>query len=306
MLHRASFVPVQRRLAHSAVSNSEALTQQSKKSLLNPPITTLPPTLTSPNRSDFESTPKYLFQLGKAYLGFYKNGLKAIWTNRKLLNEKLQQTPANERPSMLRPSVVPPSFSRADWVLYWRVRHDVVRLPMFGLIMVVCGEFTAFVVLLVDGVVPYTCRIPKQVAALRTKAEQRRKLAFNELENTYTHGVLSPGLTQRTARSHVLKTLHLAGAMWDKVGFMPPGMWQLKGRYRMAFLEGDDKNLVNDGGPMGLDPEELKIACMERGVDILGKSESELRSRLGDWLRLTAAEDISERRRRMTVLLLTR
>ncbi|CRK23539.1 hypothetical protein BN1723_018075, partial [Verticillium longisporum] len=40
-----------------------------------------------------------------------------------------------------------------------------------------------------------------------------------------------------------------------------------------------------------------RIACAERGVDVLGK---------GDWLRLTADEDPADRRRRMTVLLTTR
>jgi AraC-like DNA-binding protein len=83
-------------------------------------------------------------------------------------------------------------------------------------------------------------------------------------------------------------------------------MWQIKGRLRMAYLEGDDKNLVEDGGFIGLAPEELRIACAERGIDVLGKSSTELRDWLGDWLRLTAAEDIHERRRRMAVLLMTR
>ncbi|KAJ2956782.1 hypothetical protein NQ176_g11299 [Zarea fungicola] len=94
--------------------------------------------------------------------------------------------------------------------------------------------------------------------------------------------------------------------MWDRLGFMPPGMWRVKGNLRMAFLEGDDKNLVEDGGPSGLETDELRIACMERGIDVLGKSESDMRMWLGDWLRLTAAEDLTERRRRMTTLLMTR
>lgn len=259
-----------------------------------------------PQRSASDSTFQYLFQLGKGYLKFYKDGLKAVMANRRLLKEKLERTPAEDQPSVFKPHFVPKTFSRADWVLLWRVRHDMLRLPLFGLMLIVIGEFTALAVIYVDGVVPYTCRIPKQLYSGLQKAEQRRGRAFDELEAQYPHGVLSPRITAAVARKHVLKSLHLSGMMWDRLGFTPPGMWQIKGRLRMAFLEGDDTNIIEDGGPMGLETEELRIACAERGIDVLGKSETELRSWLGDWLRLTAAEDISEQRRRMATLLLTR
>lgn len=274
--------------------------------LVNPPTVSRPPPLTLPRRSTTPSTAKYYFELGRGYLRFYKDGLKNVWECRRLLKEKLSRIPADDRPSIFKPHYVPKTFSRGDWVLLWRVRHDLLRLPLFGVVLFVAGELTALVVVFVDGVVPYTCRVPKQIFMAYEKAEHRRKLAFEELEATYPHGVLSPRINQNVARSHVLRSLHISGAIWDWIGIMPPGMWQAKGRYRMAFLEGDDQNLIEDGGPLGLEYDELRIACAERGIDILGKSETELRGWLGDWLRLTAAEDIEERRRRMAVLLLTR
>lgn len=274
--------------------------------LVNPPAVSRPPPLTLPRRRDYESAPKYYFELGKGYLRFYKDGLKNVLASRRLLREKLKRTPADDRPSIFRPHYVPRTFSRADWVLLWRVRHDMIRLPLFGLMLIVIGEFTVLVVAYVDHLVPYTCRIPTQIFAALEKGEQRRKAAFDEFESKYPHGVLSPRVTQDVARSHVLKSLHISGGIWDKLGFTPPGMWQAKGIYRMAYLEGDDKNIVEDGGPTGLEYDELRLACADRGIDTLGKSETELRSWFGDWLRLTAAEDIVERRRRMAVLLLTR
>ncbi|KFA66395.1 hypothetical protein S40285_01332 [Stachybotrys chlorohalonatus IBT 40285] len=294
--------PAQRRLVHDAPSGDKTPTN----TVLNPPASTRPPPLVLPLRSAYEYAPQYYFQLGKSYLRFYKDGLKSVWANHKLLKEKLQRTPPDDRPSVFRPHKVPRSFSRADWVLFWRVRHDLLRLPLFGLMLIVIGEFTALVVLYVDGVVPYTCRIPRQIFKALERAEQRRKTAFEELEARYPHGVLSPQITQAVGRKHVLRSLDLPGTMWDRIGFYPPGMWHIKGNLRMAFLEGDDKNILEDGGPLGMEYEEVRTACAERGVDILGKSETELRSLLGDWLRLTAAEDITERRRRMAVLLLTR
>ena len=297
------------RLAHDrapAVQRPRTTKPRALNPLLNPPASTRPPALDVPVRPNEGFTFQYLFQLGKGYLRFYKDGLKATWNNRKLLNEKLSRTPADDRPSIWKPFHVPKTFSRADWVMFWRVQHDIIRLPVFGLMLIVIGEFTAFVVLYVDGVVPYTCRIPKQIFSGLERGEQRRKDAFEALEAKYPHGVLSPRVTQGIARDHVLRSLHIAGNMWDRLGFFPPGLWHFKGRYRMAYLEGDDKNLVEDGGPTGLEYEELRIACAERGIDVLGKSETELRRWLGDWLRLTAAEDLAERRRRMAVLLLTR
>lgn len=276
------------------------------RALVNPPASTRPPPLTVPERSASASAAHYYFELGKGYLRFYKDGLKAVWANRRLLRDRLAQTPADDRPSLLRAGHVPRSFSRGDWVLLWRVRHDVLRLPLFGLMLVAIGEFTALVVVYVDGVVPYTCRIPRQVAAGRARAEQRRRAAFDELEARFPHGALSARVTARVARAHVLRSLDLAGGVWDRLGFTPPGMWQVKGRLRMAFLDGDDGKLVDDGGPTQLEREELRIACAERGIDVVGRGDAELRGALGDWLRLTAAEDATERRRRRATLLLTR
>ncbi|KAM3505247.1 hypothetical protein MY11210_008050 [Beauveria gryllotalpidicola] len=288
-------------------ATSRIRSEKSLSTLLNPPASTRPPVLEAVQREAHGSTPAYLFYLGKSYLKFYKNGLKAVFANRRLLREKLAQTPVDDRPSLWRPHAVPRSFSRADWVLLWRVRHDLLRLPCFGLLFIVCGEFSPLVVMLVDGIVPYTCRIPRQLRAGAEQAEARRRLAFRQLEAAHPHGVLGPNVTRGVARRHVLRSLHLSGAMWDRLGGVaPPGMWQVKGALRMAFLEGDDAKLVADGAPMGLEVDELRIACMERGIDVLGKSESEMRTWLGDWLRLTAAEDVTERRRRMTTLLMTR
>lgn len=277
-----------------------------RSEMLNPPATTRPPQLTIPNREAFDSHWKYLFELGKGYLKFYKDGIRSVWTNRRLLREKLERTPKDDRPSIFRPSYVPRTFSRADWVLLWRTRHDMIRLPFFGLMLIVIGEMTVIVVALVEGVVPYPCRIPSQNFHSQRRAEVRRKLAFDQLEERYRGGVFDADMTPRAARSHVLRSLYLSGDIWEYLRIVPPGMWQVKGKLRMAFLEGDDKNLVEDGGPTGLEGEELRIACTDRGIDILGKSETELKGWLGDWLRLTAAEDSAERRRRMTVLLLTR
>ena len=307
--HIQSSIAFQSRCAHvgpDSKSRQVSKPNSTKSTLLNPPRTTLPPPLETPNREAFDSQFKYLFELGKGYVKFYKEGVKSVWGNRKLVKEKVERTPKDDRPSIFRPSYVPRTFSRADWVLLWRSRHDMLRLPFFGLMLVVIGEFTVLVVALVDGLVPYPCRIPSQIFHGQERAEARRKLAFEQLESQYPGGACDARLSKHAARNHVLRTLYLSGDSWEYLRVVPPGLWQIKGKLRMAFLEGDDKNLIQDGGPTGLNKEELRMACVDRGIDVLGQSETDMRASLGDWLRLTAAEDGLERRRRMTTLLLTR
>ncbi|KAM0461150.1 hypothetical protein ACHAPV_004464 [Trichoderma viride] len=297
----------QTRAAVPAIKKSFRPTSKPQKPIntaINPPASTRPPPLEAVEPQS--SKIKYYFKLGKAYVIFFKDGVKAIMANRRLINEKVKALPNEERPSMFKPHHIPSTFSRADWVLLWRTRHDLMRLPLFALFFLIAEDLTPLLVVFLPGILPYTCRFPRLLSITREKAEQRRKAAFNELESQHPHGALSPGLTKGLAHRHLLKSLDLSGRMWDRLGFTPPGMWAIKGRLRMIFLEIDDQRLLQDGGPLGLEIEELRIACSDRGINILGKSETELKTKLGDWLRLTAAEDLGERKRRMAALLLTR
>lgn len=297
----------QTKAAAPAINKSFRPTVRPQKPInaaINPPASTRPPPLQAVEPQS--SKIKYWFKLGKAYVIFFKDGVKAIMANRRLVNEKVKALSSGERPSLFKPHHIPSTFSRADWVLLWRTRHDLMRLPLFALFFLIAEDLTPLLVVFLPGILPYTCRFPRLLSITREKAEQRRKTAFNDLESQHPHGALSPGITKAAARRHLLKSLDLSGRMWDRLGFTPPGMWAIKGRLRMTFLEIDDQRLLQDGGPLGLETEELRIACSDRGINILGKSETELKTKLGDWLRLTAAEDLEERRRRMATLLLTR
>jgi hypothetical protein len=275
---------------------------------VNPPASTRPPPLEVPDREPNVSTFSHLFKIGKAYVQFYKTGLKNVLTNRTLSAERLAALPQNERPSLFRPRQVPSTFTRADWLLFWRARHDIIRLPAFGLVLLVCGEFTPLVVIVFDGLVPYTCRIPRQIGKALERAEERRSAAFQDLYGRSPDGILSmsPSAGQSVARAHVLRSLHLIGNIWDRVGITPSWLWSMKGDLQMAYLEVDNKLLLqSDGGVSRLEPEEVKLACIDRGINVLGRKDGELRQRLGDWLRLTAVGDAMEQRKRITVLLTT-
>ncbi|KAI8276054.1 hypothetical protein K4K60_008122 [Colletotrichum sp. SAR11_57] len=300
-----------RRLASSLTSerSHDASSTAVLNPKLNPIATSRPAPLELPERQPDQSKVSHLFAQAKTYINFYKGGLRAVFANRRHIQDviasKKKTVPGFREPSVFSPGLVPEGFSRADWVLLWRVRHDILRVPLFGVVLLICGEFTPLIVIFVDGVVPYTCRLPRQLAASFAQAEERRHKSFEDFERAAPEGVVK-GNVKGAAQKHVLRSLHLSGMMWDKIGFIPPGMWASKGCLRMAFLEGDDRLLLRDGGVAGLEEQEVRIACTERGIDCAGRSDKDLRKLLDQWLRLVDAEETVERRKRMTVMLTTK
>lgn len=139
----------------------------------------------------FSDRAKRLFRVGKAYLQFYKTGLKNIWRNynemkairtrlgtvdiddlikygtsrdlsattgREDQDQRLKQSESGEGSGNAMPGL-----TRREYQLVLRTRHDLFKLIPFSLIFAVCGEFTPLVILATgSAVVPYPCRIPQQ------------------------------------------------------------------------------------------------------------------------------------------------
>ncbi|MBE3049892.1 hypothetical protein IMZ48_46825 [Candidatus Bathyarchaeota archaeon] len=263
-----------------------------------------------PARQPGDGTFSHLFKVGRVYLVFYKDGFKSVFANRKLLNGKLALLPPADRPSLFKPHHVPATFSRADWIFLWRTRHDVMRLPLFGLTFLLFEELTPLIAYFVEGIMPLTCRLPQHTAKSQGKAVERRKYALNELKWKNPEGVA----TASVARAHILRSLNLVSRFWDRIGLMPPGLWQLKGRSHMGFLEADDRLLRKGGDLKQLSEEELLLASVDRGIDVDVTAElasgrnfhADRRQLLGQWLRLTDGKDELERKKRMAALLALR
>ncbi|KAJ2897831.1 hypothetical protein MKZ38_004344 [Zalerion maritima] len=294
---------------------------------INPPTSTIPPPLDLPVRDPNVGALKHLLATGKAYLTFYKTGLKAVLANyrstRHLLSRTCNEaatpsTPAFQVPPLILTRQVglpPPSWSRAEWVLYRRSRHDILRLPAFTLILLLFDELTPFAVYIFSGVVPLTCRIPRQVAEDEGKAEGRRHGSFQWLEkckleakNRAISGAETGlecvemidakpeaeflDLGETKARVHATRSLGVVGGKWDwimGINMIPPGAWWLKGMPRMAFLEADDV-FLRRGGLSGTDSSvetgegNSKPACVDSGEvtmeaisrSLMGLSEPEI------------------------------
>jgi len=196
----------------------------------------------------------YLYRLGKSYLSFYKTGLKNVWFNYKeyrKIKERLGSFPLND--------VVKyggkggrPTISRREYQLYLRTRQDIRKLIPFGLILVICGEFTPLVVLaLGSAVVPSTCRIPKQVIKDQVNLLRRHDSVSHE-----------PGLQDSTAAQRLAFMEARVGYVW---GLMPSPrplpllhlLLRLRVRRRAEQLVCDAILIRREGGLARLDPSEI-------------------------------------------------
>lgn len=277
-------------------SSSITATRVNHHPLVNPPCNTLPAPLVLPSRSSSQSAPSYYFSLGRAYLSFYKTGLKAVYGNYKASRALRARLPSSTTPET---ALERGLLSRGEWLLLLRSRHDVAKIPLFALVFMICGEFTPLVVIFLGGVVPRTCVVPKQVVSAREKAEERRGRSFRE---GTIQSQKAPSIIQELRTGEILhigRSLGLYSALWDRVGKVPVGI--VKGRVvkRAKYLDLDDMAIERDGGVGQMEMEEVRIAMDERGLDVLGKNDAHLRSVLRSWLHARKEQPV-------TKLLLTR
>lgn len=299
---------------------------------LNPPLSTLPPPLDLPTRGE-EQRVVYWLRIGRAYGRFYKDGIKAVWNNWTAAT-KLKQRLGNAR---IEDAVHNGKINRAEFQLLARSRYDNGKLPFFGLLVLIFGEWLPLLVPFIPNAVPGTCRIPKQIRGMQEKAEERRRLSFRQgiLEPEYTQlpsGLLGgkeentlegdtnewPLASNAAYRSRLLKSLHpgqllhlsstlsLHSTIWDRIQLPPPTLF-LRQRIssRLAYLAQDDILLLRSRGPtQHLSQQELHLACSERGIDVLGKPDKTLRENLTWWLQ--RQHEDRGRGRAMMVLLFRR
>ena len=291
-----------------------AVESRIKSDPINPPRSTLPPPLNLPTRGG-ETIIVYLYRIGRAYGTFYKDGVKAIWFNyraSKLLKERIiREALAKD----VTDGVMRKVISRSDFQLLARNSHDIGKLPFFGLLALIFGEWLVLIVPFIPNAVPGPCKIPKQVLGMRTKGEERRRISFRQgitepsneqLPDGVVAGSISRNdvakawptlsyefwpLTLKHLRDdqlhHLSSTLGLHSRLWDRIQLPPPSILLRRSLAKhFHYLSQDDTLLLQHSGAASrLSPDELQMACEERGLDILGKKEEVLRENLAWWLR---------------------
>ncbi|KAI5806130.1 hypothetical protein EDC01DRAFT_626228 [Geopyxis carbonaria] len=248
---------------------------------VNPPLTTLPAPLELPTRAPETSAFSHYFALGKAYLVFFKSGIRHSVTNF-TGTRPLQSRIDKQGRGTITALVEQNAITRSEMQHILRARHDIRRLPVFGLIFLICGEFSPLVLPFVASVVPYTCRIPAQLERERRIIGEKRDASWGTLANV---GSVSECLQRGEKELNGSQAWHVARVLGVAPKMLPfEGLARWRIKRRVEYLKLDDTLVQRGGGWRALDAgEELVMAVQERGMPTVGKSESELRQSLDTW-----------------------
>ncbi|KAI9822114.1 MAG: hypothetical protein M1832_003116 [Thelocarpon impressellum] len=250
---------------------------------VNGPVTTLPAPLVLHERAKDESLLVFAYKRGKNYLSFYETGAKNVWNNYKL-SRTLQATIASQAHSSLPQAVSSGLISRSDLQLLHRSAHDIKRVPLFAVIVLVFGEWTPVIAVFMSAIVPWPCRTPQQILNDRTKVEDRRRASFRNLSTPPPKDATDIRALSRDQIQHIGRSLHFYPAWTEPLAsILLPLIRRRLGRHT-AYLTLDDALMERDGGPEQMEMEEVRMALVERGLDTLGRSDAQLRSLLRAWL----------------------
>ncbi|KAI8939523.1 hypothetical protein NX059_003292 [Plenodomus lindquistii] len=270
-------------------SKSTTVPTSIAKQRLNPPDFTYPPPIDVPSQKPDQGKIKYYYTVGKAYVSFYKTSISHVRQTLKLaktLRSKVSDA-STTTPGALSTDIL----SRAERQVIRRSALDRLRLPAFGILLLLLGEWLPLVVVYMTPVIPEACRIPQQVLRDLKGIEKRRakRLELADMQDRRSLG--ASALSAHTSvddMSHaqlarLSAQLDCHARVWDWV-FGPP-TWVLRGavKRKAEYLDMDDRLIVRDGGWSALRKEEVERACVERGIDVVGKGEAELRKALGGW-----------------------
>ncbi|RDW87171.1 uncharacterized protein DSM5745_03813 [Aspergillus mulundensis] len=270
---------------------------------VNPPPSTRPaeietPAPLGPSASAGDKA-KQLLAYGRAYLAFYKSGVKNVYHN---YRASLPIRRSLGIQSFIPKTPPPKAFlkigrgngnqlkiktSRSTFQLVHRAAYDARRMIPFTIVLIVCGEFTPLIVYaLGNSITPFTCRIPKQIE------RHRKDMAENKSAALKAHAQASGGsATASTPEAGTEEELHLlsvfarpdfareasagdiltACAVFGLVesSYSYESLVEPLYRKRLArhaeYLAVDDKMIKSCGGVTAMDSAEVRIAVQERG-----------------------------------------
>ncbi|KAL4971558.1 hypothetical protein BDW66DRAFT_163593 [Aspergillus desertorum] len=287
--------PIEKRIPPASSSSTISLPGD-----VNPPPSTRPADLKTPAPLDTSASvsekAQRLIAYGRAYLAFYKTGLKNVYHN---YRTSLSIRRSLGIPSYL-PTLPPPKFfiksssgsgkhaklktSRSTFQLLNRAAYDVRRMIPFALVLIICGEFTPLLVIAFgNAITPFTCRIPKQVDKYRAQRAERKRAALDAYA-TSNGSVAAPepgskeelDLLSAFASNEFAKKTSAQGVLTACAVFgltkshnSPSLLVERVYRKRLAkhaeYLAVDDKMIKSCGGVAEMESAEVKIAVEERG-----------------------------------------
>jgi hypothetical protein len=273
------------------------------KTELNAPISTLPSELITPaslpaSAGLAEKLKRYV-EFGRAYVTFYKTGLKNVYRN--------YQASLPLRKQLGLPAYLPVSpprtlsynnpkkdskesrLGRGQFQLVCRSARDVRRMIPFTIILIVCGEFTPLIIpIFGSAITPATCRIPSQVEKERVGSAKRKFAALEsgklplkpdgtEQLRLLAKQFADPAWVASADPASVLRACAVFGLVkrHDKTaGTLLAGMIYRPRLARYVEYLAIDDGMIRAGGVSAMSATEVRIAVEERGgVDISGTSD---------------------------------
>lgn len=130
--------------------------------------------------------------------------------------------------------------------------------------------------------------MPKQVENAREKVERRRSEVFRDppagLDIDLAEKRGEAATLSKAGVLHIGRSLGLYSNLWDRIGLPPLWLVRRRVRKRLDFVELDDFTICRDGGVENMEFAEVELAAEMRGLNVLGRRESALRSDLSNWL----------------------
>jgi hypothetical protein len=225
-------------------------------------FSTLPEAIHIPGRGG-QGWFKRMLQVGRIYFKFYKNGLHNVILNHR---KGLEYGRLKEQ-------------TRSQFQLIGRSKRDFMKLPLFGVILVIFGEFTPLVGLAIPRIFPATCLMPTQIKKIRQTVERRRQRVFASESDRLSALAVPP-----TDRSQVLRQFSLLDTGMLPIALLPTAYLQRRLRERVQYIARDDELLLQNGNVEEICEAELDLALMERGFDGSEKSLEQRQQLLKTWL----------------------
>ncbi|EAW09174.1 uncharacterized protein ACLA_033770 [Aspergillus clavatus NRRL 1] len=262
---------------------------------VNPPPSTRPADLNLPEPASPAASPadklKRYIAVGRAYLAFYKTGLKNVYHNYRAaiplrralhLPAYLPTSPPATRSFEDSARALTPPLSRASFQLVRRAAYDLRRMIPFSLLLLVCGELTPLVVLaLGNAVTPFTCRVPRQRQKERALRAARKRAALAADPQTLALAAGSDAERRRLVADFasrewidraddaaVLRACAALGLVRSHVrpAVLVGAVYRPRLRRYAEYLALDDRLLrAAAGGVSALEAVEVRIAVEERG-----------------------------------------
>ncbi|KAF2747580.1 hypothetical protein M011DRAFT_384760, partial [Sporormia fimetaria CBS 119925] len=280
---------------------------------LNPPEWTYAPPLVLPVKEysgplgvKAKKFAKRLWAVGKAYLQFYKQGVKNVWAmvklarklrarqkkevgglskDKKAVGSRDEKAAGEEVVKALVADIV---LTRAEWQIVQRSQKDVYRLPFFATLLALFGEYTPLIKGWITFIIPEPCREPTDLERSLKKREARRAERLQVLKRTYDTTVIrkvDTGVRGRTGNAVIRVDATLDAHPWVWEFFMTPPrfivQWDVK--RKLNYLRMDDALIARDGGWRGLNEVEVKRACVDRGIIVNRRTPWQMRMALAEW-----------------------